>query len=100
MTGAGRVVVSQTVNDAHRRAPPHEGFHIDCRGFTNYPERDHLQLLDQSLSSRCETRLDGADHDVLASLAATAGFVEHPVGLAHARRVSQEDLQVPLAGRG
>jgi hypothetical protein len=52
-------------------------FHVNCRSSFHRLEGYHLQFAQYFLDVRWFLRLNGADDDILASLAAAARFVDH-----------------------
>ena len=60
--------------------------------------RDDLEPVEERLGFRSAVRLDHADHDVDAVLPLGLGGFQHLVGLAHAGRGPEEDLE-PARGR-
>src|SRR5262249_24493032 len=61
------------------------------------PARDDLEALQQRLGLTAAVGLHDADDDVVAVLLAGAGLLQHLVGLADARRGTDEDSQLPPA---
>ena len=53
-----------------------------------------LEALDELRGLRAAVGLDEADHDVLAARAAPVRLGQHAEGLADARRVAEEDLEL------
>ena len=94
--GPGRVIVSQTINEADGGMTFQNGEDINRGSMIDWFERDHLQFPEQLLDLRRRLSLHSPDDHVLATLAAASGFVEHTEGFAHARCVAKEDLEIAL----
>jgi hypothetical protein len=60
-------------------------------------ERDDLELLQYFFNFRRILRLQRTNHNVLASLATPAAFVEHLEGFANSSSVAEEDLESSTA---
>lgn len=97
MTAAGRIRMRQLVDQGEPR--PALQHRIEVHLLQRLPlvgdlrSRDDLEIADQSLGFLAPVRLDDADDNVLAVDPAGVAGDEHLVGLADARRGSQEDLQ-------
>ena len=90
---------------ARRPAPPAAGARAARRGraprgldpCSRAPAGQDLETLEQSLGLGAAVRLDEPDHHVDALALQLARGVEHGVGLAHARRRAEEDLEPAAA---
>jgi hypothetical protein len=79
-----------------RFAPRMASMSISSNGTPRYsilPPRHHLHLFDQLRRAWPAMRLDHTHDDILAALLAPDRLAQHAVGLAHARRVAQKQLQ-------
>src|ERR1700719_1890921 len=89
---AGRIVISETVNERNLRMPLDYGRNINYLVGAHPQHRNDLELLQYGLHFRGILRLQRANDDVLASLMASAAFVQHLEGFADARSIAQENL--------
>lgn len=106
IAAAGRIVVSQLVDQADRRVAAEERRQIDhfvsLAAVALLDRRDHFETRQHALDIGFVGGLHQADHHILAALFAAAAFVEHAVSLAYARGITQKDFETaaPLAPFG
>jgi hypothetical protein len=97
MATSGTVVVGQTVDQAHRRMTFEHGRDVDYGNAADEVGRDDFQISRNLDYVLLYVRLHGGDDDILATRPSPSAFVEELERLADARRVAQEDLQLPPA---
>jgi hypothetical protein len=90
---AGRIVISETVNESNLRVPLDYGGNIYYFLAAHLQHRNNLELLQYGLHFRGILRLQRANDDVLPSLMAAAAFVQHLEGFAYARSIAEENLK-------
>ena len=96
---AGNVRMRELVDERHLRPPREHGVHVHLLEHAVavgdlLPGHD-LEVADLLGGLRAPVRLDEADDDVLAVLAATPAFVQHREGLADARGGTEVDTELP-----
>src|ERR1700739_4828389 len=89
---AGRIVISETINERHLRVPLDYSGNINYFIGADFQHRNVLELLQYGLHFRGIFRLQRADDDVLASLMPAAAFVQHLEGFAYAGSIAEENL--------
>ena len=94
---AGNIRVRQFVHQDHLRTPGEDGVHVHLLEngalIFDLPARDRLELLGQFRDAFAAVRLHDADDHVFAAAAAADTLAQHRVGLAHARRVAEKELE-------
>src|SRR2546427_13168588 len=90
---AGRIVISQPVNDRNLGVPADNGGNVNCFRASHFQHRNDLELLQYGSNFRRVFPLQRADYDVLASLAAAAGFVEHLERFAYSGGIAEKNFQ-------
>src|SRR2546427_5410523 len=90
---AGRIVISQPVNDCNLGAPADNGGNVNCFRVPRFQHRNDLELLQYGSNFRRVFRLQRAYYDILASLAAAAALVEHLERFAYAGGIAEENLE-------
>ena len=89
VAAARRIVECQLIDQADLGTAAENGLQIDGA----IERGDDLQPGDDLADGAGDLILRGGDHHVLTAFLAAAPLVEHAQRLAHARRVSQEDLE-------
>ena len=74
---AGRILVRKPVDQCDLGMSPNYRGHVDRFSVARFQHRNDFEFLQYGLNFRRVFRLQGANHDVLAALAAPAAFVQH-----------------------
>ena len=93
VTTARGIIVGEAVHQTHLRSPSQNGFDIHHGCTVDHPKRDDFHLLQQVADFGRELELGGSHKHVFPSLATPPAFLQHTKRLAHARGVTQENLQ-------
>ena len=97
IAAAGRIIVSQSVDETGLRVPAEERRHVHgiivAAGMPGGDQGNHFEALEDLLNVGSDVRLQRAHDNVLAALFPPSPLVEHAERLAHARSVAEEDLQ-------
>jgi len=88
-----RIVIGQTINERDLRAAANDGGNVNNFRVANFQHRNDLELLQYFLNFGRVFRLQRANYDVLASLAAATSFVQHLEGFANSRGIAEENFE-------
>ena len=99
VSGAGRVVVRQPVDQAHARPALEQRVHVEDRDAVDLAQGNPLEVVDHARRVGRHVGLKGRHDDVLSPLVPPPPLVEEPERLAHPWRVPEEHLQ-PADARG
>src|SRR5207245_6303952 len=90
---AWRIAISQPFNDLNLGVPADDGGNFNCFRASHFQHRNDLEFLQYGSNFRRVFRLQRAYYDVLASLAAAAGLVEHLERFAHSGGIAEKNFQ-------
>src|ERR1051325_4298615 len=98
MTAAGRIVVRETVDEAHLRVPREYGGDIDDRDAAPVVGRNDRERAHDRRHVRRLLALHRRDHHVFAARPSSSSFVEQVERLADAGGVPEKDLELTAVG--
>src|SRR5262249_53710115 len=93
-----RAVISQAIDEAHLGMALQDRGNIDDRHILYIDGWNDFKGIEQWFELSRHLRLERSDYNVLSALFSSPGFVEHAVGLAYTRGISQEHFQAPPCG--
>src|SRR4029077_6716394 len=93
IAAAGRVVVCESINQAHLRAPFENRLHVNDRD-TFYVERGNdFKRTQKGLYFRRNFRLQSSNYYILAAVVATPALIEHAEGFADPGCIAKKNFE-------